>query len=245
MIPHYGKPLSYLTTDQMREVDRLMIELYHIELVQMMEHAGRNLAYLAREHFFGGSPRGKRIVVLAGTGGNGGGALVCARWLHNAGAAVEVVLTADQDSLAPVPARQLEILRRMSIPIRQAEFTDIESHLDLIIDGIIGYSLSGSPRGHAAQLITWANASSIPVLALDVPSGVDAGTGEVFDPAISATATMTLALPKAGLCAARVQVGDLYLANIGVPPQLYAEPSLNLTIEPIFDSHDIVQLWQA
>lgn len=243
MIPHYDKPLPYLTTDQMREVDRLMIELYHIELVQMMEHAGRNLAHLAREYFFGGSPRGKRIVVLAGTGGNGGGVLVCARWLHNAGADVEVVLTADQDRLAPVPARQLEILRRMRIPIRQAASASDDS--DLIIDGIIGYSLSGSPRGHAAQLITWANVRGIPILALDVPSGVDAGTGEVFDPAISATATMTLALPKTGPRSARTQVGDLYLANIGVPPQLYAEPSLNLSIKPIFDSHDIVQLWQA
>jgi len=243
VIPHYDKPLTYLTTDQMREVDRLMIELYHIELVQMMEHAGRNLAHLAREYFFGGSPRGKRIVVLAGTGGNGGGALVCARWLHNAGADVEVVLTADQDRLAPVSARQLEILRRMRIPIRQAASASGDS--DLIIDGIIGYSLSGSPRGHAAQLITWANASGIPILALDVPSGVDAGTGEVFNPAISATATMTLALPKTGLRSARTQVGDLYLANIGIPPQLYAESSLNLSIESIFDSHDIVHLWQV
>jgi NAD(P)H-hydrate epimerase len=77
-LPFYGGEIPYLTSDQMVEVDRAMIETYEIELIQMMENAGRNLAHLARGRFLGGDPRGKKIVVLAGTGGNGGGALVCA-----------------------------------------------------------------------------------------------------------------------------------------------------------------------
>ena len=77
------KDIPYLTTDQMREVDRAMIEDYYIELIQMMENAGRNLAHLARTRFLGGDPRGQHVVVLAGSGGNGGGGLVCARRLHN------------------------------------------------------------------------------------------------------------------------------------------------------------------
>ncbi len=84
-----GTPASavpYVTTEQMIEVDRAMIEDYRIDLIQMMENAGRNLAHLARELFLDGDPRGRSLVVLAGTGGNGGGAMVCARRLANYGA---------------------------------------------------------------------------------------------------------------------------------------------------------------
>lgn len=80
----------------MREVDRAMIEEYHIELIQMMENAGRNLAHLARMPFLGGDPRGYHVVVLAGRGGNGGGGLVCPRRLYNWGANVEVFKTHSQ-----------------------------------------------------------------------------------------------------------------------------------------------------
>ena len=94
----------------------------------------------------------------------------------------------------------------------------------MIVDGVIGYSLKGAPRGAAADLIRWANAQPAPILALDAPSGVDATTGTIFDPAIKATATMTLALPKEGLRTPGVEahVGELYLADISVPPALYA-----------------------
>ena len=78
-IPLYDSEIPQLTTEQMIEVDRAMVEDYHIELMQMMENAGRNLAHLARDRFLDGDPDGKSVVVLAGTGGNGGGALVAAR----------------------------------------------------------------------------------------------------------------------------------------------------------------------
>ena len=77
--------VPYLTTDQMRQVDRAMVEDYGISLMQMMENAGRNLAHLARHRFLGGDPRGHHVLVLAGPGGNGGGGLVCGRRLHNGG----------------------------------------------------------------------------------------------------------------------------------------------------------------
>src|SRR5262249_20519530 len=226
------RPVPELTTAQMVEVDRAMTEDFHIELLQMMENAGRNLAHLARIRFLDGDPRGTRVVVLAGTGGNGGGALVCARRLHTWGAHVQVVVTKEDDAVTPVPAPQLDILRRMQVPIALAAAVTQVSSSDLIIDGIIGYSLSGAPHGAAAELIRWANAQGTPILALDAPSGVDTTTGAVFDPAIRATATMTLALPKSGLRAPGVepQVGELYLADISVPPQLYAGPALGLRV---------------
>mgnify|MGYP001166067584 CR=1 FL=1 len=243
-IPFLTDDIPWLTTEQMIEVDRAMMEDYHIDLVRMMENAGRNLAHLARARFLNGDPRGRRVVVLAGTGGNGGGALVCARRLHNYGAAVEVVVTRPDADFTLVPGQQLAILRRMSVPIYQAEALAQVAQPELVIDGIIGYSLKGAPRGAAAELIRWVNAAATPILALDAPSGVDTTTGAVFDPAIRATATMTLALPKAGLRAPGVAevVGELYLADISVPPALYAGPALELRVGQIFAHSDIVQL---
>lgn len=243
MYPHVDEP-PYLTTEQMREVDRAMIEDYGIDLTQMMENAGRALAHLARTRFLDADPSGKRVVVLAGTGGNGGGALVSARRLHNVGVRVQVVTTKEREAFRPVPRRQLDILRRMGLPIYAGDGTKDVGALDLIIDGLIGYSLHGAPRGAAADLIRWANRQAAPILALDTPSGLDTSTGAVQEPVIRATATMTLALPKEGLRGpgAASTVGELYLADISVPPGLYARPPLNLDVGPLFVHSDIVRL---
>lgn len=249
-IPVYTDPVPALTTAQMIEVDRAMIEEYHIDLIQMMENAGRNLAHLARERFLAGDPRGRNVVVLAGTGGNGGGALVCARRLHNYGVVVRVVITRPDAEFTAVPAHQLAIVRQMGLPVTLAEdFLPEGETADLIIDGLIGYSLQGSPRGAAADLIRWANRHAAPTLALDAPSGLDAATGTAYDPAIRAAATLTLALPKVGLLGetaersgATAHVGELYLADISVPPELYASPALQLAVGPLFAHSDIVRL---
>lgn len=243
-LPIYQGEVPYITTAQMVEVDRAMMGDYKIELIQMMENAGRNLAHLARHKFFAGDPRGKNVVVLAGTGGNGGGALVCARRLHNYGAQVQVFVTKPITEFTPIPAHQFDILNRMKVLVSLADAIDTAHAPDLIIDGVIGYSLKGAPRGKAAHLIQWANAQGAFILSLDAPSGVDTTTGTVFDPAINATATMTLALPKAGLCAPGVeaQVGALYLADISVPPELYAEPALGLQVAHLFATQDIIRL---
>ena len=243
-IPVYEGEVPSLTTGQMIEVDRAMMQDIRIELIQMMENAGRNLAHLARVRFFDGNPRGKKVVVLAGTGGNGGGALVCARRLHTWGALVQVVVTHPARDSTPVPAHQLEIVQRMKIRVAEAGAIAQVQSPELIVDGLIGYRLEGTPHGTVADLIRWANAQAAPILALDVPSGVDSTTGSVFDPAIKATATMTLALPKAGLRtpAAQVWVGELYLADIGVPPTLYAEPALSLHVGALFAESEILRL---
>jgi NAD(P)H-hydrate epimerase len=243
-IPVYTGEVLYLTTEQMMEVDRAMMEDYGIGLVQMMENAGMNLAHLARVRFLAGDPRGRRVVVMAGSGGNGGGALVCARRLHNYGAQVNVFLTKPAADLKGVPAHQLEILGHMDIFIGKADSLNGMGTPDLIVDGVIGYSLRGAPRGTAVELIRWANEQEAPILALDVPSGVDATSGRVFEQAIKATATMTLALPKEGLRApgAKGWVGELYLADIGVPPALYAEPALGLKVGYLFAESDVILL---
>ena len=83
-----------------------------------------------------------------------------------------------------------------------------------------------------------------PILSLDVPSGIDTGTGTVYEPAIRATATMTLALPKRGLGppGAEALVGELYLADISVPPELYASPALNVSVGPLLGRADVIRL---
>ena len=244
-IPVYMKSVvPYVTTEQMIEVDRAMMEDYQIELIQMMENAGRNLAHLACMRFLNGHPGGKLIAGLAGTGGNGGGALVCAQRLANWGADVRVYTTQPDDAFTPIPAHQLDILHRMQVPVDAAKDVSKLDAPDLVVDGIIGYSLRGGPYGTAADLIRWANGQTAAVLSLDAPSGVDTTTGTVFDPAIRATATMTLALPKKGLRASGVaaNAGELYLADISVPPELYAEAALGLRVGQIFAQNDLVRL---
>ncbi len=244
-IPTLEGDVPYLNTAQMIEVDRAMTEDYRIELIQMMENAGRCLAFLARERFLGGAPTGKRVTVMAGGGGNGGGALVAARRLHNWGARTQVLLAQDANQMTTVPAHQLEIIKRMGVDcIAESGLLPPGDVPDVIIDGLIGYSLKGAPYGRICEFIEWANASSAPILSLDTPSGIDTTTGTVFDPSIEACATMTLALPKEGLRAPGVDthVGELYLADISVPPSLYNESPLGLEVGPIFATADVIRL---
>ncbi len=219
--------VGWLSTEQMIEVDRIMIEDLHIELIQMMENAGRNLARLALTRF---SPA--HVTVCAGSGGNGGGGLVAARHLHVSGVDVEVVLSSPADRFDGVPSHQLDIIERLGI----SPVMGISPQSDLILDAMIGYSLKGAPTGRAAELIVAANDHPAPILALDAPSGIDAATGTAYDPHIAAAATLTLALPKHGL-SDQPSVGDLYLADISVPPSVYtnmgAGPAPDFSAGPI------------
>ncbi len=177
MTVHDRPPIPALNAEQMREVDRIMIEDLHIDLVQMMENAGRNLAELALRRFHPDT-----VTVLAGPGGNGGGGLAAARHLANRGATVRVALGAAPQHLGPVPAHQLDILTRMHIPV-----VGQPQPADLVVDALIGYSLHGDPTGRAAELIDWANTQDAPILALDTPSGLDVTTGRASTPCVQAT----------------------------------------------------------
>ena len=141
-----------VTSVEMAAVDRAMVEDYGIDLIQMMENAGRALAALARDRFLDGDPRGKTVVVLAGPGGNGGGALVAGRRLHGWGATIRTVLAHEPDRYTPVPAKQLAILHRLGVEVvssGQLVATPESPTPDLVIDGVIGYSLRGAPHGGA------------------------------------------------------------------------------------------------
>lgn len=233
--------VTSVSVEQMREVDRLMTEEVGVSLLQMMENAGRCLATHARASL-GGDVRGRRIVVLAGRGGNGGGGMAAARRLTVWGAAVTVVLAAPRDAVHGAPEQQLTILDWIGVPLRLVgdRTSDLLAAADLLIDALIGYGLRGAPVEPVASLTRAANASGRPVLALDLPSGLDGDSGEPSDPTMRAAATLTLALPKRGLFtpSARPWVGELHLADISVPEQVYQR--LGLKVGPIFARSDII-----
>lgn len=231
--------LPVVTPEQMAEVERLMVDEYHISQLQMMENAGRSLALLAKQ-MLDNDLADRPVVVLAGRGKNGGGGLAAARHLLNWGAWVQVVCTNVPEDYEGVPALQLRSLQAMGAPLGWAEEGWELPPADLVIDAILGCGLHGEPRGKVRDLIQLANSSMAPILSLDVPSGVNVGDGSLLTPHIQAAATLMLALPKSGLSAAesRPVWGDLYLADVGVPPELYAH--IGLDVPPLFGGSPIL-----
>jgi NAD(P)H-hydrate epimerase len=207
-----GRRVPAVDADGMREVDRVAVEEVGLELLQMMENAGRTLAGAARE-MAGDGP----VVVVAGGGGNGGGGLCAARHLANHGDDVRVVLDRDPGDLGGAAATQYRILGETRVPVGGDVDADALGEAGLVVDALVGYGLSGVLEGRAAYLVSAANRADARVLSLDVPSGMDATTGERPGPSVSADRTLTLALPKTGLTTVR----DLRLADIGVPAGVY------------------------
>ena len=149
------------------------------------------------------------------------------------------MIDVDTLMIKDVPAHQFRILEALGLENEVAP--DLKT-ADLVLDALIGYGLAGNARGPVAAWIERINDSSRPVLALDAPSGLNTTTGVPGTPCIRATATLTLALPKTGLFTPEAQpfVGDLYLADISVPPELYRR--LGLEIPPLFTSDSILKI---
>ena len=220
-----------VTVDQMREVDRLMMEEMEISLLQMMENAGRELADLTRR-VLGDSVAGRFVVVLAGTGNNAGGGLVAARRLAGWGASVCVVFARPVMRLRPGPCAQIEPLLASEVRTAVAGYDRSHAELaseigraDAVIDALIGYTLRGAPDEAYQPLIGMAGLGHGPVISLDLPSGIDATTGERPGAAVAADLTLALALPKRGtrLGDGRRFAGALFLADIGIPASVFTE----------------------
>jgi NAD(P)H-hydrate epimerase len=210
--------IPYVTREQMKKIDRLMINSWHVGLIQMMENAGIRLAEMTRQ-FMGGSVEGKPVLVVCGTGNNGGGGMAAARHLHNWGAHVVVKIIARTSQMKPVTRKQLTILKAMQLKFVH-NFDDQDP--EVILDAVMGYGSKGDPTGDAKKWIDLINASKKPIISLDSPSGLDVTTGVPGKPCVIASTTLTLALPKAGFLteAAKPYIGQLYLADIGIPNEL-------------------------
>lgn len=227
----------------MRRIDKIMADDYGICLAQMAESAGLAMAALAFRALRG--RRGLPVVVLAGKGGNGTGALVAARRLAAWGLKVQVVVS--EARLAAPSRTLLATLDSMEIPITAYEISHrqlVDGELRsavLVIDGLVGYGLKGAPNGSVADLVRLTQGAAR-ILSLDVPSGLDPTTGMPHDTAVKAGATLTLALPKSGLLspAAGTHVGRLYLADIGVPTEAYSR--LGIEAPQIFDGRAFLRI---
>jgi NAD(P)H-hydrate epimerase len=231
--------LPAVTGEQMAAVDRAMVAVLGLDIRQIMETAGRQVAVFARR-MLGGDASGRRVVVLCGTGGNGGDSMVAARYLQGWGADVRVILSREPDpERHAVAAHQLGVLRAMGI---LTEASTVIPDGDLIIDGLLGFRTSSTPTGSTADLIRAANASSTPILAIDVPSGLQSSTGEAFDPTIRAITTLTLGLPKTGLLhgTSHTVVGELWLADIGIPLAAYA--AVGIAVGPLFAREEFIRI---
>lgn len=239
-LPVLASPPS-VTSAEMARADRVAIEELGIPIAALMENAGRQVATVARL-LLGGAVAGRRIVAICGRGNNGGDGLVAVRHLFGWGADARAVVCADPQSLRALPAAELDALR--AIGVRVARFgldgADEIGGADLLIDALLGYGATGAPRDDIAECIRLADRSRVPILAVDLPSGIDADTGAPLGVAVRARCTVTLAFPKHGLLApaAAPLVGELVLADIGIPAAAYGRPDAGR----LYERGDLVRI---
>ncbi len=220
-----------LSTEAMREADRRTMAEFGLPGFTLMETAGRGAADAIEEIF--GSVAGRSVLVLAGKGNNGGDGLVVARVLVGRGAHVRVVTTGREDDATEDTAHNLRLFRtlaehddRLALDL----FDDIRQVAamrppDLVVDALLGIGVTGPLRASVDALARWTNGQPAPVVALDVPTGLDSDTGVAHADAVRADLTVTMAAHKAGLLfndgpehAGRVEVVD-----IGIPPHLLGD----------------------
>jgi NAD(P)H-hydrate epimerase len=197
----------------MRKADQQAGEIFGIEPAQLMEVAGFQVARLTRSWL---STPDQRVAIVCGAGNNGGDALVAARHLFQRGVRVTAwVMPPRSGSLA---MRQLDIALRLGIPCSEVTNSELPA-ADLILDGLLGTGIRPPVREREAALIRAMNAAGPPLIAIDIPSGLDPD-GEISGDSVRAVATITLGLAKPGLLDS-TSVGRLFLADIGMPPAIF------------------------
>jgi NAD(P)H-hydrate epimerase len=218
-----------VTAEQMREMDRLTIQNYGVSSLTLMERAGERIADAILKRF--GKAAKKGVLVVAGKGNNGGDGFVVARLLKKKRVPCEVALLATRDELSPDAARNH--LAYLKIKGKVVEIT--EGKLDrlaqstigkgLIVDAIFGTGMKNDVRGFYAEAITVMNTSGIPIVAVDMPSGLHTDCGTPLGVAIQAELTVSLGYPKLGqvIYPGLNYVGELVIADIGIDSRAVAE----------------------
>ena len=202
-----------LTKKEMAALDEAMIRI-GIDVPRMMELAGLFTALVAADLIR--HDKKKKILVMGGPGNNGGDGLVAARHLLNWGYRTDVAFATAVKRLKPVPMQQWKILKNMRIrPVKKIRWRDY----GLIIDALLGYNASENPRKGFAEMITAANSSKVPILAVDLPSGLDA-SGKAWNPCIEAKATIALSAMKKGLLHSRRHTGKVLVSYMTVPDEI-------------------------
>ncbi|MEN8614173.1 NAD(P)H-hydrate epimerase [Dehalogenimonas sp. THU2] len=208
--------LPAISREQMAAADRLMVGEYRTGVQLMMEHAGLNLARLALSL----SRESGAFSVVAGPGNNGGGGIVAARRLAGWGIDVKIYLPRGAGSLRPLPAEQLARARAFGVPVIEGLPPDDDEAC--CIDAYFGYGFDPGASDDNKDVFD-SLSSRFNVTCLDLPSGMDADTGHSYSH-IKPRATLTLAFVKTGLLKAQqIHVGDLYIADIGLPVDLFRD----------------------
>lgn len=213
-----------LTRTAAREVDRIAASEYGMPTIVLMENAARRVAETALAMVDVPTPR---VLIFCGTGNNGGDGLAAARHLHNAGARVRVEMVGGSERCGGDARVNLEIVRRMGLELREFDSTrrDGAEAPDVVIDALLGTGTDRPLNDVFAAAVARINAMAdggAAVLAVDLPSGLDAQTGAVLGVAVRADVTVTFAGIKPGLLALEAQqcVGEVIVADIGVPVEL-------------------------
>lgn len=229
--------MKVVTASQMRELDRRATEEFGIPSLLLMENAGLQ-AVLEMERSFP-RLRPSRVAIVCGRGNNGGDGFVVARHLFERGTAVEIFLLAKRSDVKGDARTNLEIIRKMGVPISEvATSQDLQATreaiggADMVVDAILGTGTAGAAKGLFAEAIELLNRSGRPIVALDIPSGLSSDEGEIPGPSINATLTITFGLPKRGLILfpAASRAGRVVTVDIGLPSQLLSDTILDVSL---------------
>jgi hydroxyethylthiazole kinase-like uncharacterized protein yjeF len=230
--------MELVTAAEMRALDRAAIEERKIPSLRLMENAGRAVVLEMQRQF--GPLRGKTVTVVSGKGQNGGDGFVIARMLRERGSRARVLLLTSPSALVGDAATTLRKYKRqggrtyhvLDDPSASRVFEPLLRESDVLVDAIFGTGLNAPVQGPAAGVISLMNLSGRPIVAVDLPSGLDADSGQILGTAIQASLTVTLARPKRGLyigdgpnIAGTIRVGD-----IGIPPELVAVAKIPLKL---------------
>jgi NAD(P)H-hydrate epimerase len=225
-----------VTAAQMREMDRLTIQKYGVPSLVLMERAGEGITKAILERF--GRSAKKGVLVVAGKGNNGGDGLVVARLLKKKRIPSEVALLARKSELSPDAVHNLEAYARLRGKVTEitAESLGLFSArmrgMGLLVDGILGTGIKSAVTGLYAEAITIMNASGLPTVAVDIPSGLDTDNGTPLGVVVQAEMTVALAYPKLGeaIYPGLSNVGDLAVVDIGIDPRAVKEVSPDIEL---------------
>ncbi len=219
---------------EMRALDRTAIEKYGIAADLLMENAGHAVYYVILQEF---GVDGRRFVVFAGLGNNGGDGFVIGRKIHSSGGVVKIFVLGDPDRLKGAAKTNFEIVDRLPIEVRQIKSVDAVrtevAHCDCIVDAILGTGLTRNVTGLHSDVVGLINESGKTVFSVDIPSGVHGDTGQVMGTAVRADYTVTFGLPKIGnmLFPGHDLGGKLYVSHISFPPAIYEADTLKVAVD--------------
>ena len=212
-----------ISAEEVRRLDQSAIRDYGIPSFLLMENAGRSISdVISREY------KPCKVLIVTGKGNNGGDGLVVARYLANRGYVVRVVLLEDPARFKTDPLLNFSIVSKMNIPsvlmtaASEEKIFKFCQESELVVDAIFGVGIHSPVRGIFEKAIRAINRCQKPVVSIDIPSGLDADTGQVHGVAVKATWTVTLALPKRGLSEGEGPgyTGRIEVADIGIPREL-------------------------